>query len=44
MTHHQFAGVDHGFTHHKPVETARTAIGMIADHLAAAYAGALARP
>lgn len=41
VTHHQFPGVDHGFTHRKPVETARDAIVMIGDHLAAAYRGAL---
>lgn len=38
VTHHEFAGVDHGFTHQKPVATARAAIDMIADHLRAAFA------
>jgi acetyl esterase len=38
VTHHEFAGVDHGFTHQKPLETARTAITMIGDHLRTAYA------
>jgi acetyl esterase len=33
----QFAGVDHGFTHAKPVEAAREAVRMIGEHLAAAY-------
>lgn len=38
ITHHEFAGVDHGFTHQKPVEVARQAIAMIGDHLKAVYA------
>ncbi|WP_263855640.1 alpha/beta hydrolase [Amycolatopsis eburnea] len=38
VTYHEFAGADHGFTHCKPVETARTAITMIGDHLRVAYA------
>lgn len=38
VTHRQFPGVDHGFTHAKPVETAREAITMLGRHLAAAYA------
>jgi acetyl esterase/lipase len=37
VTYHEFAGSDHGFTHFKPVETARTAITMVGDHLRAAY-------
>jgi acetyl esterase len=38
VSRHQFAGVDHGFTHTKPVEVAREAITMIGDHLRKAYA------
>ncbi len=38
VTHKQFAGVDHGFTHAKPVEVAREALRMIAEHLRKAYA------
>jgi acetyl esterase len=38
VTHHEFAGSDHGFTHFEPAETARAAITMIGDHLRAAYA------
>lgn len=38
VTHKQFPGVDHGFTHAKPVETAREAITILGLHLAAAYA------
>ena len=38
VTHRQFAGVDHGFTHFEPVDVAREAIEMIGSHLAAAYA------
>ncbi len=37
VTHKQFAGVDHGFTHAKPVEVAREALRMIAEHLRKAY-------
>lgn len=37
VTMHEFPGADHGFTHVKPVETARSAISMIGDHLEAAY-------
>jgi hypothetical protein len=37
VTRHQFAGVDHGFTHTKPAETARAAITMIGDLLRNAY-------
>jgi acetyl esterase len=38
VTHHEFAGVDHGFTHTKPIEVAREAITMIGEHLRKAYA------
>ncbi|GAA1003361.1 carboxylesterase [Acrocarpospora pleiomorpha] len=38
VTHRQFDGVDHGFTHVKPVEVAREAITMIGDLLRKAYA------
>src|SRR5262249_30222220 len=38
VTHKQFAGVDHAFTHAKPVEVAREAIWMIGEHLRKAYA------
>lgn len=41
VTHREFAGVDHGFTHVKPVETARAAIELIGKHLASAYAAAI---
>ncbi|MFD8970772.1 alpha/beta hydrolase [Streptomyces sp. NPDC059568] len=41
VTHHQFPGIDHGFTHQKPVGSARHAIAMVGDHLAAAYAAAV---
>ncbi|MEU5629717.1 MULTISPECIES: alpha/beta hydrolase [Streptomyces] len=41
VDHHEFAGVDHGFTHFQPVETARTAVTMIGSHLRAAYAAAI---
>ncbi|GAA0598024.1 alpha/beta hydrolase fold domain-containing protein [Kribbella sandramycini] len=37
VTHRQFAGVDHGFTHNKPVAVAREAVFMIGDHLRRAY-------
>lgn len=37
VTMHCFPGVDHAFTHFKPVETARQAIEMIGAHLSAAY-------
>jgi acetyl esterase len=37
VTHKQFAGVDHGFTHAKPVEVARESVQMIGDHLRDAY-------
>jgi acetyl esterase len=38
VTHKQFAGVDHGFTHAKPVEVARESLQMIGEHLRRAYA------
>jgi acetyl esterase len=38
VTHKQFAGVDHAFTHLKPVEVAREALQMIGEHLRKAYA------
>ncbi|MCW2786687.1 MAG: alpha/beta hydrolase [Marmoricola sp.] len=38
VTYREFAGVDHGFTHAKPVAVAREAIMMIGDHLKKAYA------
>ncbi|MFZ4892904.1 alpha/beta hydrolase [Plantibacter sp. Mn2098] len=41
VTHREFAGVDHAFTHAKPVEVAREAITMIGDHLRKAFASAL---
>ncbi|MET9247267.1 alpha/beta hydrolase [Nonomuraea sp. NPDC003709] len=37
VNHHEFAGSDHGFTHIKPVKSARTAITMIGDRLRTAY-------
>lgn len=40
VTHRRFPDVDHGFTHTKPVETAREAIGMIGTHLRGAFAPA----
>jgi acetyl esterase len=39
VTYHEFPDSDHGFTHVKPVATARTAITMIGDHLRAAFGG-----
>lgn len=41
VTHREFPGVDHGFTHQKPVATARAAVTMIARHLRTAFEGAL---
>jgi predicted ester cyclase len=38
ITQKQFAGVDHAFTHAKPVEVAREAIWMIGEHLRKAFA------
>lgn len=43
VTHRQFAGVDHFFTHTKPVEVAQTAIGMIGDLLRQAYSDPMTR-
>ncbi|MFI9814478.1 alpha/beta hydrolase [Saccharothrix variisporea] len=37
VTYREFEGVDHGFTHTRPVEVAREAITLIADHLRTAY-------
>jgi acetyl esterase len=37
VTYHEFPDSDHAFTHYKPVETARTAITMVGDHLRTAY-------
>ncbi|MQY20981.1 alpha/beta hydrolase [Nocardia macrotermitis] len=37
VDHHEFAGVDHGFTHFQPAGTARAAVEMIGDHLRSAY-------
>ncbi|MEV7284918.1 alpha/beta hydrolase fold domain-containing protein [Streptomyces sp. NPDC093252] len=37
VTHREFPGVDHQFTHTKPTESARAAIHMIGDHLSRAY-------
>ena len=42
VTHKEFPGVDHGFTHTKPVDVARQAIEMIAEHLRRAYSTATA--
>jgi acetyl esterase len=41
VTHRQFAGVDHFFTHTKPVEVAREAIDMIGGLLRQAYSDAM---
>jgi acetyl esterase len=38
VIHRVFAKTDHGFTHSPPVETAREAIGLIGEHLRAAFA------
>jgi acetyl esterase len=38
VTHKEFAGVDHGFTHRKPVEVARQSLQMIGEHLNRAFA------
>ncbi|KJE24880.1 esterase/lipase [Frankia torreyi] len=40
VTYHCFPDVDHGYTHKRPVETAREAITGLGDHLARAYAAA----
>ncbi len=37
VTHREFAGVDHGFTHNRPVPIAREAIENLGRHLTAAY-------
>ncbi|WP_083752641.1 alpha/beta hydrolase fold domain-containing protein [Actinosynnema sp. ALI-1.44] len=37
VSYHDFPDSDHGFTHVTPVETARSAITMIGDHLRAAF-------
>ncbi len=37
VTHREFPGVDHGFTHNKPVEIARTAVTMLGDHIRTAH-------
>jgi acetyl esterase len=37
VTHREFDGVDHGFTHSRPVDVARQSIAMIGTHLQAAY-------
>jgi acetyl esterase len=37
VTHREFAGVDHGFTHAKPVEVAREALWLLGEHLRKAY-------
>ncbi|MFD3519895.1 alpha/beta hydrolase [Streptomyces sp. NPDC058653] len=42
VTHHEFPGADHAFTHTKPVETAEAAIRMIGEHLSRAFAGTAA--
>ena len=44
VTTHCFPGVDHAFTHFKPVETARQAIEMIGNHLATAYRQRTTKP
>jgi acetyl esterase len=38
VTHREFDGVDHGFTHTKPAAVAGEAIRLIGEHLRAAYA------
>jgi acetyl esterase len=38
VTHKEFAGVDHGFTHRKPVDVARESLKMIGEHLNRAFA------
>jgi acetyl esterase len=40
VTYRCFPDVDHGYTHKRPVETAREAITGLGDHLARAYAAA----
>jgi acetyl esterase len=43
VTRREFPGVDHGFTHAKPVEVAREAIQLIGEHLRRAYGRTLER-
>ncbi len=38
VTHERFAGVDHGFTHGKPVDVAVAALDAVAAHLTKAFA------
>lgn len=38
VVHRRFARTDHGFTHSLPAATAREAIGLIGEHLSAAFA------
>ncbi|OBB20735.1 hypothetical protein A5761_04325 [Mycolicibacterium setense] len=40
VTHREYDDVDHGFTHRKPVQVARTAITAIGEHLREAFDGA----
>jgi acetyl esterase len=42
VTHREFDGVDHGFTHTKPAAVAGEAIRLIGEHLRAAYTAAQA--
>ena len=42
VTHREFAGADHAFTHQKPFDVAREAIAMIGEHLRKAYRAAKA--
>jgi predicted ester cyclase/dienelactone hydrolase len=49
VTHREFSGVDHGFTHTKPAAVTGEAIRLIGEHLRAAYAapratGSASRP
>jgi acetyl esterase len=37
VTHKEFKGVDHGFTHFKPFEVVEESLRMISDHLRQAY-------
>jgi acetyl esterase len=37
VTHKEFTGVDHGFTHFKPFDVARESVRMIGEHLREAY-------
>jgi acetyl esterase len=38
VTYHDFAGVDHGFTHAKPADVAHAALRTVGEHLRNAYA------